>query len=78
MRFTYAREKLVADYNFNQGFANTANPADTLLTDASGNNRNMEHCKNFALAGPGSNWVAPGGVVSGIECCNLSAYHIGW
>ncbi len=28
--------------------------------------------QNFALAGAGSNWIAPGAVVSGIECCNLS------
>jgi hypothetical protein len=69
---TYARPGLVATYNFNQGIIGNDNPADTILLDASGNNRNLV-LKNFALtAGGFSDWVAPGAVVSGVECCNLT------
>ena len=68
---TAARQGLVAVYNFNQGTTEIANPADTLLTDASGNGKNA-NLQNFTLTGSTSNWVAPGGVVTGTECCNIN------
>ena len=55
---------LVANYHFNQGFDGTNNPTVTTLTDVSGNS-NSGTLTNFALTGATSNWIAPGGVVSG-------------
>lgn len=55
---------LLANYHFNQGFDFNPNPAVTTLTDASGN-AYTGALTSFALNGPTSNWVAPGGVVSG-------------
>jgi hypothetical protein len=55
---------LVANYHFNQGFDMMSNPSITTLTDASGN-ANDGTLSNFDLTGAASNWVAPGGVVSG-------------
>jgi gliding motility-associated-like protein len=55
---------LLANYHFNQGFDSNPNPAVTTLTDASGN-AYTGTLSSFALNGPTSNWVAPGGVISG-------------
>lgn len=55
---------LVANYHFNQGIAGAANPTVTSLIDASGN-AFTGTLTGFALSGATSNWVAPGGVVSG-------------
>lgn len=63
--FAAPRANLIAYYKFNQGFANVNNTsAGTILTDASGNNYNGT-LVNFALNGTVSNWITPGGVVSG-------------
>ena len=58
---------LVANYHFNQGVAGGNNTGVTTLTDAS-SNANNGTLNNFALAGATSNWVAPGGVTSGVSC----------
>lgn len=50
---------LAAYYQFNQGFADASNPAETVVPDLSVN-ANAATLKNFALNGPGSNWSAPG------------------
>lgn len=57
---------LIARYDFNQGTAGAANPGLTTLYDT------KDGCiayngtlHNFALTGSGSNWVAPGPVLSG-------------
>ena len=55
---------LITNYHFNQGIAANANPTVTSLSDASGNNFTGT-LTAFALTGTVSNWVAPGGVVSG-------------
>jgi hypothetical protein len=55
---------LLANYHFNQGIAGNANAGITSVSDASGNSNNGT-LTNFALAGASSNWVAPGGVVTG-------------
>ncbi len=58
---------LQAYYQFNQGTAGSNNAGVTSLTDVSGNGRTGT-LQNFALNGATSNWVAPGGVVSGAAC----------
>ncbi|MBK7854986.1 MAG: hypothetical protein IPJ79_08850 [Bacteroidetes bacterium] len=58
---------LVAAYHFNQGIAGADNASVTSLTDASGNGNNGT-LTNFALNGVTSNWVEPGGVVTGTSC----------
>ncbi|MGZ3920324.1 MAG: LamG domain-containing protein, partial [Bacteroidia bacterium] len=55
---------LVANYHFNQGIDAGSNPGVTSLTDASGFNNNGA-LTNFALTGTTSNWISPGGVISG-------------
>jgi hypothetical protein len=55
---------LVAYYKFNQGIASANNAAITTLTDSSGN-ANTGTLTNFSLTGATSNWVTPGGVVTG-------------
>ncbi len=55
---------LVANYHFNQGNAAVNNTGLTSLTDATSNNI-AGSLTYFALNGATSNWVAPGGVVSG-------------
>ena len=55
---------LVAYYKFNQGVASGNNVAITTLTDSSGNT-NTGTLNGFALTGATSNWVSPGGVVTG-------------
>ncbi|HNP54111.1 MAG TPA: hypothetical protein PKK69_05825, partial [Ferruginibacter sp.] len=66
-----ARTGLVAAYHFNQGLDSYPNPSEGILNDASGNNNNGT-LTNFALTGFISNWVSPGGVVSGTTCCNMT------
>ena len=59
---------LLANYHFNQGIAAAANPTVTALIDGSGN-AYTGTLTNIALtAGSISNWVAPGGVVTGVSC----------
>ncbi len=55
---------LLANYHFNQGVAAAANPTVTTLTDVSGNSFTGT-LTTFALTGATSNWITPGGVVSG-------------
>jgi hypothetical protein len=55
---------LLSYYKMNQGIASMANPGVTTLTDASGNSNNAP-LSNFTLNGPTSNWIAPGGVITG-------------
>lgn len=55
---------LVAYYKCNQGIDSADNTAITNLTDASGNN-NTGTLNGFTLSGSNSNWVSPGGVVTG-------------
>ncbi|MES2566544.1 MAG: LamG-like jellyroll fold domain-containing protein [Bacteroidota bacterium] len=55
---------LVANFHFNQGLSTFSNPNETTLADASVNVYNGT-LTNFALNGTTSNWIAPGGVVSG-------------
>lgn len=62
-----AQSGLLAAYHFNQGYAGENNPAETTLADASGNGNNGT-LENFALNASSSNWVAPGGVVTGAAC----------
>jgi len=54
---------LVANYHFNQGIPSGSNTAVTTLTDAAGSNNGT--LTNFALTSAASNWINPGGVISG-------------
>ncbi len=54
-------------YRFNQGSTILNNSAITTLNDQSGNTRNGS-LNSFALVGTTSNWVAPGGSITGT--CN--------
>jgi len=58
---------LVAYYKFNQGFANEDNSGVTTLTDVAGGDNNGT-LNGFALTGTTSNWITPGGVVTGTSC----------
>lgn len=55
---------LVSNYHFNQGLASYLNSTVTTLTDLSAS-ANTGTLSNFGLNGNTSNWIAPGGVVSG-------------
>lgn len=55
---------LLANYHFNNGVSSGNNPTVTVLPDFSGTLNNGA-LTNFALNGSNSNWVSPGGVVSG-------------
>jgi uncharacterized protein (DUF2164 family) len=55
---------LLVNYHFNQGIAAASNTTVTTLTDASASSITGT-LTNFALTGTGSNWITPGGVVSG-------------
>ncbi len=55
---------LLANYHFNQGFDRGINPTENTLIDASASALTGT-LTNFALTGSTSNWVAPGGVVTG-------------
>lgn len=58
---------LVANYHFNQGSAAANNAAVTTLNDAS-SSANNGTLSGFTLNGTTSNWIAPGGVVTGTSC----------
>ncbi|MCD6018063.1 MAG: hypothetical protein K0S53_1184 [Bacteroidetes bacterium] len=62
---------LLANYHFNQGLASYSNPTETILADASGNGVNVT-LNNFGLTGSTSNWIAPGGVVSGYTTTTIT------
>ena len=68
---------LTANYHFNQGDAGGINPTVNILVDSSGNGNNGA-LQNFNLFGAISNWVAPGAVVSGVNCLDATtaAFHI--
>jgi len=54
-------------YRFNQGVAGENNSTETTLADSAGGNTDgVLH--GFTLNGSTSNWIAPGGVVSGNSC----------
>lgn len=55
---------LIVNYHFNEGYASIPNPSEMSLPDASGNNLNGV-LNTFSLTGSNSNWVAPGGVITG-------------
>ncbi len=55
---------LLVNYHFNQGIAAGSNAAVTTLIDATSNNLTGT-LTAISLTGTASNWVAPGGVVSG-------------
>lgn len=55
---------LLVNYHFNQGIANGNNTAVTTLTDAT-SSAITGTLAGITLTGTASNWVAPGGVVSG-------------
>ena len=55
---------LLANYHFNQGIAAVTNTAVTTLTDASAS-AITGTLTNMTLTGTTSNWIAPGGVISG-------------
>jgi hypothetical protein len=59
--------QLAAYYNFNQGLSSIDNTGVTTLPDLAGGDNNGT-LVNFALNGASSNWVAPGGVTSGVSC----------
>jgi hypothetical protein len=63
-----AEPGLIAYYDFNQGFAGGNNATETTLMDRTANSNNGT-LTNFALSGSSSNWIAPGGVVTGNSCC---------
>ncbi len=58
---------LAANYHYNQGVAAGANAGVTTLNDATSNAVNGT-LTNMALSGTTSNWVAPGGVTTGVSC----------
>ncbi len=66
---------LVAYYRFNQGVAGGDNAGVTTAIDTAGGDNNGT-LTNFALTGATSNWVAPGGVVSGSSCAAYLAPEI--
>jgi len=58
---------LLANYHFNEGIAGGSNGGISLLTDATSNGNNGT-LTNFTKSGATSNWVAPGGVITGTSC----------
>jgi len=68
---------LTMSFHFNQGIASGANALITNLSDASGNN-NDGTLVGFTLNGATSNWILPGGVVSGVACTSdpLQAFQL--
>ncbi len=67
---------LVVYYNFNQGVAGANNAGITTLTNRAAGGGNNATLSNFALTGPNSNWVWPGGVTSGNSCGTYTAPEI--
>ncbi|MEO7309093.1 MAG: choice-of-anchor D domain-containing protein [Chitinophagaceae bacterium] len=64
---TGSESGLVAYFTFNQGAAAGTNTGLTQLADAT-TNSNGGTLNNFTLYGATSNWVTPGGVISGTSC----------
>ena len=62
---------LVAYYKFNNGTASGNNTGITNLQDYTFN-ANHGTLTNFSLNGPSSNWIAPGGVITGSLCPAVS------
>ena len=60
---------LTANYHFNQGAAGLSNATQSILIDAAGTNNGT--LSTFNLTGLTSNWVTPGGVVSGSTAINV-------
>lgn len=58
---------LIALYHFNQGTEGQPNPGGSTLLDAGGSHLNGT-LANFSLNGFSSNWIAWGGVQSGLSC----------
>jgi hypothetical protein len=58
---------LSANYHFNQGIDGGNNSSINVLTDASGNNFHG-NLLGFLLQGILSNWISPGGVITGASC----------
>ncbi|MBV9986501.1 MAG: HYR domain-containing protein, partial [Chitinophagaceae bacterium] len=58
-------------YQFNDGTAGGDNTAITTVADASGHGRSAS-INNLARTGATSNFIAPGGVVTGNTCANFS------
>jgi len=69
---------LVAYYQFNQGTVGADNSAVTSLSDLTpnGNDGTLTNFTDLAAGGSASNWVAPGGVTSGIACGPVNAPEI--
>lgn len=65
---------LIANYHFNQGNAGGSNPTDTVLNEFSGNNFSGT-LMNFALTGSSSNFIALGGVISGVAVTPFAPPH---
>ncbi len=65
---------LLVYYNFNTGVAGANNTGDTTLNDLHGTCPINGRLVNFALSGTVSNWVAPGGNVSG--SCTMQVSNI--
>ncbi|MBL7936159.1 MAG: T9SS type A sorting domain-containing protein [Bacteroidia bacterium] len=63
---------LLANYHFNQGINAGINTTETSLIDASGNTNNGTLTAFALTTGTTSNWVAPGGVVSGYSTTGVS------
>jgi hypothetical protein len=62
------RTGLFTYYKFNEGIATNNNSTVTTLIDSSGNGYNGTLNAGFALTGTTSNWVAQGGVTTGVSC----------
>ena len=60
---------LMANYHFNQGLLGVSNSTVTTVTDAAGANTGT--LIGLALTGTASNWVAPGGVISGYTVASV-------
>ncbi len=58
---------LIVNYHFNAGTAGGNNAGVTTVNDVSGSSLNGT-LTNFALTGAASNWIAPGGVTTGVSC----------
>lgn len=62
---------LLVNLHYNQGVNAGNNTAIANVTDASGNNNNGVF-NNLALTGAGSNFIAPGAVISGTNCAAVA------
>ncbi|MCC7299067.1 MAG: choice-of-anchor D domain-containing protein [Bacteroidia bacterium] len=66
---------LLANYHMNQGVAGGNNAGITTATDATGNG-NTGTLSGFGLSSQTSNWITPGGVVTGTSCGSFSVPEI--